>query len=287
MALWQKLFLAGIGFIGLGLGFAILIASALWSRRTSRTVERLIMEASKTATETVSFRDFDQLPAHVARYFRLVLKEGQPLIRSARVIQEGEFRTGEADNSWRPFKATEHFTSLPRGFVWDARIRIYPLMTVRVRDEYTSGHGSMEGRINSLMPMISEHNKPELDAGALQRYLAEAVWFPTALLPGQGIQWEATGDNTARATITDSGTTVSLEFRFSEDGEITEVFTLGRYREVKGRYELTPWAAFCSVYEKQEGMRIPTEVVVEWQLPEGRFPYWKGRVVDVEYDFRR
>ena len=32
-------------------------------------------------------------------------------------------------------------------------------------------------------------------------------------------------------------------------------------------------------------MLIPTEGEVEWQLQDGRFPYWKGRIVEAKYDF--
>jgi hypothetical protein len=34
-------------------------------------------------------------------------------------------------------------------------------------------------------------------------------------------------------------------------------------------------------------MRIPLEGEVEWQLPGGNMPYWKGKIVDVKYDFER
>ena len=118
----------------------------------------------------------------------------------------------------------------------------------------------------------------------LQRYLAEAVWFPTALLPSEGVSWSEIDDGTAMATLKDSGTTVSLECRFNKVGEITGVFTPGRYREVDGRYELTPWGGHFRNYEERVGIRIPVDADVEWQLPGGDLPYWKGRIVEIEYD---
>lgn len=33
-----------------------------------------------------------------------------------------------------------------------------------------------------------------------------------------------------------------------------------------------------------DGVRIPRAGEVEWILPEGRLPYWRGRVGGVEYD---
>jgi hypothetical protein len=39
----------------------------------------------------------------------------------------------------------------------------------------------------------------EIARGELMRYLAEAAWYPTALLPSQSVQWEALDDHSATA----------------------------------------------------------------------------------------
>ncbi len=126
-----------------------------------------------------------------------------------------------------------------------------PLMKVRIRDAYVPGRGSTQGKIFALASVVDEHDKPELNAGALQGYLAEAVWFPTALLPDEGVKWSAIDNSRALITLTDSRTTISLEFHFNDVGEITGVFTPGRYREVNRKYELTPWAGHLQRYEER------------------------------------
>lgn len=285
MALWAKLTLAGLGLVGVGLGLAMWFGSARWNGKTSQFVDKLIQGIPRREAKTVAFQDFERLPAPVAKYFRWALEEGQPLIRSARIVQVGEFRAREGDGGWSPFEAKQYFSAQPPGFVWDASIRMAPLMKVRVRDAYVAGQGSMQGKILSLATVVDERGKAELNAAALQRYLAEAVWFPTALLPSKGVEWSAVDKKRALATLTDFGTTVSLEFHFDDGGEITSVSTPGRYREANGKYELTPWVGHFRSYEERDGMRIPIEGDVEWQLPGGSFPYWKGRIVNVEYDF--
>ena len=35
-----------------------------------------------------------------------------------------------------------------------------------------------------------------------------------------------------------------------------------------------------------DGMRIPLAGEVEWILPEGPQPYWRGEILDIEYDLR-
>ncbi len=287
MPVWATATIAGLVLVGVGLGLAVWYASARWTRETSQIVEQISHAIPRHEAGTVTFSDLEQLPAPVARYFRWALKEGQPLIRSARLVQQGQFRARQADGGWSPFDATQVFSACPPGFVWDASIRMAPLMTVRVRDAYVAGHGAMQGRVLSLVSMIDQRDKPELDAAALQRHLAEAVWFPTALLPREGLTWSALDDNQALATLTDRGTTISLEFRFDETGAVTGVFTPGRHRAVGGTYELTPWTGHWRNYAERDGMRIPIEGEAEWHLPAGAFPYWRGRVVKVEYDFAR
>lgn len=287
MTLWLRLVLAIIVFFGAAFALALWIGYARWNGETARLEEKLDWAAKEPDTGIVSFRNFDKLPAPVARYFRMALREGQPMVRLARVTHKGEFLTSRGKSPWSSFKSTQHFSARPAGFVWDAGISMTPLMQVRVRDVYLQGRGSMQARLLALLPVMDESGRTELDAGALQRYLAEAVWFPTALLPAAGVTWSALDDSRARATLTDSGTTVSLEFSFNGKGEITGMYSPGRFREVKGKYELTPWSIKVWNYQERGGMQIPLEGEVAWQLPDGRLPYWKATIISVKYDFAR
>ena len=92
----------------------------------------------------------------------------------------------------------------------------------------------MKGKLISFIIVIDAQDEEKLDKGALQRYLAESVWFPTSLLPSQGVTWEGIDNTKARATITDSGITVSLEFKFNQKGEVISVYAPERYRETAG-----------------------------------------------------
>ncbi len=103
-----------------------------------------------------------------------------------------------------------------------------------------STEGRMKGKLLSLFTIIDARDHRELNEGALQRFLAEVVWFPTALLPSQGVTWTVLDNHKAKATITDSDITTSLEFEFNEKGEVVSVYTPSRYREVSGKYEPTP-----------------------------------------------
>jgi len=282
MKRWSKFTLAGLGLVSASGVLSVALGSASWNRKTAQLVARLLQPSKGKEAKRVSFQNFDSLPAPVSRYFRLALTDGQPLIRNVRIHQKGEFWLND---KWIPFVATQHFSASPPGLVWDAEMRMNPLLSVRVRDAYVAGQGMMQAKMLALVPVMDEYAKAELNTGALQRYLAEAAWLPTALLPSEHLQWSAIDERRALATLTDFGVTVSLEFHFNDAGEITQVFTPGRYREVAGKYELTPWAGYSRNYQERDGMRIPVEGEVEWQLPGERLPYCKLRIIKVEYEF--
>jgi hypothetical protein len=232
----------------------------------------------------VNLEEVEDLPSPVKRYFHHVLKNAQPMITKVFLSQDGGFRAKPEMTEWSAMKAVQYFTSMPKAFVWDAQISIVPALSINVCDSYINGKGRIKGKFLSLFTLIDAHDKEKLNAGALQRYLAEAVWFPTSLLPSQGILWEEIDHNKAKATVTDAGVTVSLEFGFNEQGEVISVYTPGRYREVNGTYELTPWKGRFSNYIEVDGYRIPSEGEVEWHLKDKIYPYWKAKLVEVRYE---
>jgi hypothetical protein len=174
----------------------------------------------------------------------------------------------------------------PSGFVWDARIEMVPLVGVRVRDGYLAGEASLIARAGGLVTVVDRKGSPGLASGALHRWLAESVWLPTALLPREGLAWEAVDDSTARVTLRDAGLAVSLDVHFDAAGGIARV-EAERYRDVNGAGVLTPFVGHFREYAPVQGMRIPMQGEVEWILPEGRLSYWKGRVERADYAFAR
>lgn len=224
--------------------------------------------------------DIASQPAPVRRYFEHVLNPGQPHIRTARLRQQGEFRLGDADGDWQPLSATQHVTVRPPGFVWDATIDIAPLFAARVVDLYRAGDGILKARLFGAVPVASVGPSPEMNEGELLRYLAEAVWVPTALLPAAGVSWDAIDDRSARATLDDGDVTASVVFHFDADDEIERV-TADRYRQEDDDY--APWTGSFRTYERRNGIRVPTEAEVAWELPGGERPYWRATIEDIEY----
>lgn len=260
------------------------IAAVRWNSRTAVQIAELSRESQRAGTATYDPAQLHGLPAPVARYFRTVLRDGQPLIRRAQLKQRGQFLVRPTPDGWRPFVATETFVTKPAGFVWDARIPMAPGLPVRVRDGFVGGRGSMRASMLAVWPLAAVENTADVAAGALHRYLAEAVWLPTALLPTEGVTWSPIDDRHARASISAGDTTVSLDFTFGADGRVESVFTESRMRDVKGRAIPTPWRGRFTRYEQRDGMEIPIEGEVGWLLPDGPQVYWRGEITGVQFE---
>ncbi len=265
-----------LALLGLSGGVGLLRArAAKWRRETAAMIEQLEREAMANP-EPVQFADFETLPAPVAAYFRLALQDGQTPIRTATIRHRGQFCLNE---KWITFVSTQHFSAHPAAFVWDAKMRMNALLSVRVRDSFLGGRGAMSARIGSVFSVVNAHDDANLDAGALMRYLAELVWLPTALLPSQNLKWTAIDDHKALATLSDGNTTVSLEFTFNECAEISGIFTPARFHSSPGGVSQSfPWTGRMWNYERRNGMMIPLEAEVAWQMPGGEAPYYRAKM---------
>lgn len=262
---------------------ALSLGTARWNHQTGRVVRRLSGANRDGARGArISPAELSGLPRPVQRYFLLALAPGQRRIRGARVTHRGEFQS--APWQWNAFTSVEYLAVHPPGFVWDANVRLAPLLSVHVRDSYMDGQGALQASAAAVLTMMDREGTPELAAAALQRWLGEVVWLPTALLPTAGVCWEGIDDRSARATIRDRGIEASLLFQFGDRGEIVRCSN-DRYRDLDDGPALTPWEGRFGEYTRMRGMMIPAWGEAAWLAGADRAPYWRGRITSVDYDF--
>jgi hypothetical protein len=271
-----------------GLGVAAALVAAVgalrWRAATAGLVERLEAGRQRGAPARFDPAELGGLPGPVQRYFRAVLTEGQPIVTAVDVVHAGTFNTSETGQQWRAFTSTQRVVTRRPGFVWNGRIAMVPGLAVRVHDAYVGGEGILHVTLLGLFPLADLRGTRELAHGELMRYFAEAPWYPTALLPSQGVRWEAVNDTASRATFSDGDVTLELLFQFDEAGLIASVRAEARGRTVAGRVVPTPWQGRWWNYGMRDGMRVPLEGEVAWLLPEGPRPYWRGRITSVSYE---
>lgn len=267
----------------LGLVVTVIAARLRWDAAANEVVAKLSSVRMAPVSVLIPSAEIDALPGPVATYLRAALGADPRQIAAARVRWRGEFSLRPGPDGWKPFSAEQVFHTRPPGFVWDARISMAPGLDVLVRDAFVGGAGSMRGAVHGLVPVVDVDGTPEIAAGTLQRYLGEAVWFPAALLPRNGVHWEALSDSSARAALTVGETSVSCDFHFSADGLVERIYIASRFRDVNGTPVSTPWEALVSAYDERHGVLVPTTGEAAWLPPEGRLPYWRGELVDLDY----
>lgn len=273
--------------------FILLIAASAFvvynDTKLSDSNKRLVNTLWQDTSANTTGSAFSQalvadLPAPVQGYLLKVLAEGVPPVHRIRLQQHGTFNIGKVKPQWLPFKATAHITTQPPGMVWLARLSIAPPLYIRVADHYLQGHGGLSGSVLGTLPMINATPASELEQGELMTWLAEAVWYPSALLPGNGVSWTPIDEHSAQATVDDGYSRVSLNFHFNDHNEVSSVDTKARAREVDGHYELLPWSCHYRAYEEMAGVLVPREGEVVWHLPTGEWPYMRARIDSLDYD---
>ena len=228
--------------------------------------------------------ELEGLPAPVQRYFRAVLKEGQPIIAAVTVDLAGTFNLSATDEQWKPFTSRQRVVTPRPGFLWDAQVSMLPGLTVRVVDSYIDGKGLLHAAVLGLFTVADFHGGGEIARGELMRFFAEAAWYPTALLPSQGVRWEALDDRSANATLVDGPLTLTLLFRFNNAGLIDSARAEARGAMIGKEMVMIPWEGSWSNYQVRGGMTVPMSSEAAWLRPEGRKPYFRGAVTSLTYE---
>jgi hypothetical protein len=223
----------------------------------------------------------------VQRYFRAVLKDDQPIIAAATLELAGTFNMSPTREQWKPFTSKQRVVTARPGFLWDARIAMLPGLPVRVIDSYITGAGLLHAAVLGLFTLADVHGRGEIARGELMRYFAEMPWYPTALLPSQGVRWEAVDHTSAHATIVDGALALTLLFRFDDAGLIASFHANARGSMVDKKMVMAPWEGNWSNYQTREGMQVPLKGEVAWMRPEGRKSYFQGTVTSLTYEWHR
>lgn len=239
-----------------------------------------LVAANESQPGTVTDGDIAAVPGPIQRHLESVLGLPQPRIRRVNIHQQGNFRLG---SNWHPFTATQWVSTQPPAFLWDATIEMAPLVPVRVVDRYQDREGVLEARIRSLLPVAQAGPGHAMNEGELLRYLAEMVWYPTALL-SDSIEWETVDDDAAAATLRDGNVTASATFHIGENDTIERV-TGRRYRQDEDSYG--EWVGHFEEYERRSGILVPTTGEVAWDTRGGEQPYWRAAISALEYTFAR
>ena len=283
---WMAWIALGVGVLLVAMLVLVLVGNARWASATK--VQMALLDAARVPMPAGRYdaREIEGLPAPVQRYFRAVLKDGQPMIATATFELAGTINmsaTGGED--WKPFTSTQRAVVHRPGFLWNGHVSMFPGLVAHVHDSYIAGTGGLQASMLGLFTVAQAQGVGEIARGEMMRYFAEAIWYPTALLPSQGVRWEAVDDRSAKATLADDPITLTLLFRFDETGLISSVHADARGAGVGKDAVMLPWECSASNYQLRGGMMVPTVGEAAWMRPEGRRPYFIGKLTSLTYEF--
>jgi hypothetical protein len=156
-----------------------------------------------------------------------------------------------------------------------------PFLWIKGRDMYQGGKGHMLIKLLGLVPVVDAEGS-KLDQATLLRYLSEIVWFPSAAVSDY-ISWEPVDDNSARATLTYGGTSVSAVFYFDETGALTNMIAQ-RYRMVNKDLVLDTWETPAGGDRDMGGATIAARGEAVWKLSSGDLSYARLEITEIEYN---
>ena len=265
---------AGIGLVAFG--------SSRWAGATQTQMAKLEAARLPTPAGRYDAREIEALPAPVQRYFRAVLKDGQPFIATATFELAGTINmSSTGGDNWKPFTSSQRAVIHRPGFLWNGRVSMLPGLAARVHDSYIAGTGTLHAAMLGLFTVAEVQGGGEIARGELMRYFAEMPWYPTALLPSQGVRWAAVDDRSANATRVDGPISLTLLFRFDDVGLITSVHADARGSGVGKDMVMLPWDCNVSNYRLRHGMRVPTR----GGAAKGGKPYFVGDLMSIVFEF--
>lgn len=225
------------------------------------------------------------LPEPVARYFGFVFQGGPPRpIRAVRMQEEGSFRR-PGTTSWAPMEVEQYASPADPAFVFTGTTPVLPGVTARATDAYVDGRMDMKVNVLGAITVVDEEGGV-LDRTSLMRFFIEAPLYPTALLPGPHLRWEAIDANRARAVVLADGKPIgAYRATFASDGALVELWSEDDGDEATahrfhGAGEVTERGDYRSV----DGVMVPHSFTLARRFGERVEAFWKGTVTAIEFD---
>ena len=250
--------------------------------RQERT--KLFEKSSKHDKTILSSEDLVGLPAIVQKWLNYSHVIGKAKVSNVYLTQDLQLKFKPEQKEWSHGVSEQYFTIQPPAFNWDIRTQMNPLMSVIGRDKFEHGKAEMLIKLFALIPVVDVKNDEKVNQSALQRYLAEIVWFPSASL-SQYLTWEEIDELSAKATLNYNGTKGSGIFYFNETGQF-EKFVAMRFKDSNDAKPVK-WTVVATKTEEKNGIKIPTECKVIWYAKPEQWTWLKLKIKHIEYNVEK
>ncbi len=280
------LFIILVGTIILIIVFRHIISINKYKNKIKKQINLLLSNATPYDPGTVTKEEVDKLPKPVQKFLEYSGTIGKKKFKNVRLEQKGALRTHFTDkwrheerSRWLPFKAVQFISTNPPGFVWYATIKSF-----KSADVLMDGKGTIS--TNNMGFKKNDHIAgKEVDEGSLLRFIAEMIWFPTAMV-NDYITWEAINDTSAKATIKVQDKSVSGTFIFDKEGKIINFIGERHFHAKEDHHIPGKWETPVEKYKEVSGIKIPSFVKGIWDFDDDtkQLLFSESFISDVQYD---
>lgn len=260
---------------------AVIVGFGSWKfeRTWHHLHDELVQEIPRKEAPLVTEESLRALPRPVQNWLRWSRIVGHPEIVSLSMKQKGTLRLKPEETKWHPSESEQLIVVPSRSFVWSVHTRMMGLPVLGI-DSFHKGQGSTWISLFGLIPVAHVAGDPKTNQSALQRFLGEIAWVPSAALH-PSIIWKERDEESAEATMTWGGAQGSAVFYFRPDGEPYK-FVAQRFKDVSDEKPLE-WVADMMASREFSGLRIPSRLKATWILPSGAITWYEFEVVEARY----
>ena len=252
---------------------AVLIGKLVLNWKFKRQSNLLLAHTKDISGKLFHSNQLTGIPAPVQRYFKAVLKNGQPYMSNVSFTHSGQFKTG-VDKGWMNITG-KHFATMDKpGFIWMGATSIFT-----ARDMYIEDKGRLVVALFSLFKIVDAKGE-SYNQGELLRWLGESVLYPTNLLPSERLTWYPIDDQHSKLIFSYNGFSLPFTITFNVAGEITQMET----KRYMNENNLETWVINVADYKNVNEVRIPSRFEVLWRLEKGDFSYAIFIVQQISYN---
>lgn len=254
-------------------------------KRAERTAWSQLATMPSRPPERFDLAILADLPEPAQRYFRFVIAPGARLSSVSEVDMDGELSLGSRDNPrYQPMRAWQVLCPF-HGLVWRVEVG-RGLMRVVGSDGIEEDSSWSRFWLFGLVPLARAGGNRDHLRAAFGRVVGEAAfWTPAALLPQNGVSWEAADGDTARATVNYRGLTQTVDIRVDAEGRPIWV-SIPRWTDANNEkvFRVQPFGGFLSEFREFQGFMLPTHVEAgNFFGTRDYFPFYKARVRAIRF----
>jgi hypothetical protein len=226
--------------------------------------------------------DLTGLPDPVKKYIRYTGSLGKPKVKNFRIEFSGKIRKNE-QSPWMPF-TSEQFNFLDsstRLFFMKAIMKGLPVTGFHF---FKNGDAFMDIRLLSLFKVQYQSGK-EMGIAETVTFFNDMCCMAPATLIDKRIKWLDSDSNSANASFSNNGITISARLCFNDKGELVNFVSHDRYAAGENNtMQQLRWSTPLKDYREVDGYRLATCAEALYTYPGGDLCYGTFNLRHITYN---